>query len=145
MKADFSVRVNTGIKRIEVNDKGEYIEISLNNAKFFDEFGELVSWLSKKQEDLNALPEPAEDDAEGIAAIVCMRTGILKELAERLDRIFGAGACKKIFGDIIPDEVLVADFLEQITPFVEQLAKERNQKLNDKYNRNRGIINGGKV
>ena len=136
---DYSLRVNNNIKKIEVNDKGECIEISLNNAKFFDEFGELVNWLNEKQKDLDEMTEPAEDDIDGIAKVMSMRTSMLKELATRLDKMFGAGACKKIFGDIIPDEVLVADFLEQITPFIEQLARERNEKLTSKYNRNRGI------
>ena len=138
MRPDFSLRVNNNIKKIEVNDKGEYIEISLSNAKFFDEFADLISWISKKQEEIEQMPDP-EESIEGLAKITKIRAVFLKEMAEKLDRIFGEGACKKIFGDIVPDEILVADFIEQITPFVEMLAKERNEKLTNKYNRNRGV------
>lgn len=49
----------------------------------------------------------------------------------------GEGCCRKVFGNIVPDDLLIMDFLEQLTPAIEALGKERNKKLSTKYSRDR--------
>ena len=54
-----------------------------------------------------------------------------------IDNMFGENACKKVFGDIIPNPYLIADFLDQLTPIAEQYMDARQKKISERYSRNR--------
>ncbi len=41
-----SIRVDSGIKKIEVNDAGEYIEIPTGDASFFERFAAALQEFS---------------------------------------------------------------------------------------------------
>ena len=47
------LRVDNGLRKIGVNDKGDYLEISINDSSVFDRFADLMTWLQEKEKDLN--------------------------------------------------------------------------------------------
>ena len=142
-----SLRVNNGIKRIEVNDQGECIEISANDANFYDRFAEMLRWLNAEEDKISAFEKEqaekygSENTTDRLLDEIKRVTTLYKECAERIDMIFGKDTCRKVFGNIVPDEILIGDFLDQITPIISKLAQERGQRFQAKYNRNR---KGGK-
>ncbi len=142
-----SLRVNNGAKRIEVNDQGECIEISANDANFYDRFAEMLRWLNAEEDKISAFEKEqaekygSENTTDRLLDEIRRVTTLYKECAERIDMIFGKDTCRKVFGNIVPDEILIGDFLDQITPIISKLAQERGQRFQAKYNRNR---KGGK-
>lgn len=143
-----SLRIDNGLKKIEVNDNGEYIEFSVINSDFFRSFFELLRWFDEQEnrEDIKEMEEQGDkvvsDDGSKInydAAnkVLDIRDKMIKEACEKIDNIFGDNASRKIFGSILPDMYMIADFFEQITPLIEKYAKERNQSISKKYNKGR--------
>lgn len=145
------IRVDRGIEKIEVNDNGEYIEVTLNDPTFFERFGNFLKWLQNKQEELEkkekvAPVQPEEQteevDIDRIIELSKERIEICRESCKALDGLFGEGCCRKVFGDMLPDENCIADFIEQITPILQGMAKKRNEQIELRYNRNRKAAQG---
>lgn len=143
-----SLRIDNGLKKIEVNDAGEYIEFSVVDSGFFRAFFELLQWFDEQEarKEIKEMEEQGDkvvsDDGNKINydaanSVLDIREKISKEACEKIDNIFGAESSRKIFGSITPDMYMVADFFEQITPFIEKYAKERNQSINKKYSKSR--------
>lgn len=143
-----SLRIDNGIKKIEVNDEGEYIQFSITDSNFFRAFSDMIQWFDSQEQrqDIKEMEEQqekvvAEDGGninhEALNNVLAIREKISKECCEKIDVIFGMEASRKVFGGIIPDMFVIADFFEQITPFVERYAKERNQAIDKKYGKNR--------
>lgn len=143
-----SLRIDNGTKKIEVNDAGEYIEFSVVNNDFFRAFFDLLRWFDE-QENRKEIAEMEEqkdkvvsEDGEKInydAAnnVLDIRDKISKEACEKIDNIFGTEASRKIFGNVIPDMYMIADFFEKISPLIEKYQKERSQTIDKKYSKNR--------
>ena len=143
-----SLRIDNGLKRIEVNDAGEYIEFSVVDSGFFRAFFDLLQWFDEQEnrKEIKEMKEQGDkvvsDDENKINydaanSVLDIREKISKEACEKIDNIFGAEASRKIFGSIVPDMYMIADFFEKITPFMEKYAKERNQTINKKYSKSR--------
>ncbi len=139
-----SLRVSNGIKRIEVNDDGEYIEFSVTSGKFLDGFFTTLEWLESKevQDRIDRMDEESKliastDDNKGIKAIMELHTQICVEAMQKIDDIFGVNASKKIFCGTIPDIFAITDFFEKITPFIEKYAEERGKNISKKYSTRR--------
>lgn len=144
------LRINNGMKRIEVNDAGEYIEFSITDNGFFMKLAGLLQWLDGQQKEISGMLGQhggifAEDgdsvDFDALSGALDTRDGILKEACRRIDDAFGAESCRKIFGGTTPDFWAISDFLDQISPLIEKFAKERNAEidgmLDRKYSKNR--------
>ena len=143
-----SLRIDNGTKKIEVNDAGEYIEFSIVNNDFFRAFFDLLRWFDE-QENRKEIAEIEEqkdkvvsEDGEKInydAAnnVLDISDKISKEACEKIDNIFGEEASRKIFGNILPDMYMIADFFEKISPLIEKYQKERSQNIDKKYSKNR--------
>lgn len=143
-----SLRIDNGIKKIEVNDAGEYIEFSIVNNDFFRAFSDLLQWFDgqKNRKDIKDMKKQQEDvvsengdkiNYEVLNNVLEIREKISREACEKIDTIFGVNSSKKIFGGIVPDMFSIAEFFEKIAPFIEKYTKERNQTINKKYNKNR--------
>lgn len=143
-----SLRIDNGLKKIEVNDAGEYIEFSAVSNDFFRAFSDLLQWfdsqenrqeikdMEKQQE--NVVSENGEEiNYEALDNVLDIREKISKEACGKIDAIFGVDASRKVFGSIAPDMYMVAEFFEKIAPLIEKYAKERNQTISKKYNKNR--------
>lgn len=147
-----SLRVDKGIRRIEVNDDGECIEISLNDPTFFERFASFIGWLEKEQKEFmdwnDRFQESCqeltirEDDGEhlnirALEEYAGKKVELSRNICGRLDILFGENCCRKVFGNIQPDENSIADFIEQITPILQKLADERSQNIQLRYSRSR--------
>lgn len=143
-----SLRVDNGLKKIDVNDAGECIEFSVVDGRFFRAFFDLLQWFDEQEarKEIKEMKEQRDkvvsDDGNKINydaanSVLDIREKISKEACEKIDNIFGAEASRKIFGSIIPDMYMIAVFFEKITPFIEKYAKERNQSINKKYSKSR--------
>lgn len=126
-----SIRISSGTKKIEVNDNGEYIILPLGSDNFIRDFYKLMKYIQDETEKLkNEIKEDiTEDNINGIVTISNSVFGKVEEL-------FGAGTCKKVFGDIEPGLSLFMEFFDSLSPFVEEYQKAQNAKLN-KYDARR--------
>lgn len=141
-----SLRVDSGIKTIEVNDAGECISIPISDAAFYERFGDLVKNFDGKQAEIEQrakdLSEKHKDkpdnDADAIIDSIQLYSELCRYTCEEIDKLFGEGCCRKVFvGVQNPSVELIGDFFDKITPLLNQYAQERNQKINLMYSRNR--------
>ena len=136
-----SLRVDTGIKRIEVNDKGECIEFCVMDGSFFKGFSDLSKWL----EELKAKAHNGENlfDRDGNADISVLDVAVAEygkmgaPNQERIDKIFGADATRKVFCGCTPNIFTLSDFIEKISPFIKKYMRERQDSLSKKYSKGR--------
>lgn len=157
-------RVQEKLFTLYLNDKDEYIQINVNDAAVFDRFADFLSWIYKKSEEIQAEEKAFKEkygaiikgDEEGdidvntdaVVELFKLRSSAYRETEERIDMIFGTGTCKKYFRpmyeispDFVPDDECFFDFLEEITPVLNNLFADRRKRIELKYNRNR---KGGK-
>ena len=144
-----NIRVDNGVRRIGVNDDGEYIELSINDVQLTDKFAKLLQWFEQKSDEIDAAgkeltkkygTDASIEDENGINTdmvvdIAALRTSVYKECCERIDGVFGEDTCRKVFGKVLPDDVLLLEFFDQMAPVLEKLAAERGEKIKIKYQR----------
>ena len=140
------LRVDSGIKNIEVNDNGDYISVPIRDTVFYQKFADIIKKFDNKQGDIDRryaeLEEKhkgkSDDDIDALSDSIDLYSALCKEICDDLDGLFGEGCCRKVFVGIQnPGVDLIGDFLDQITPLLNQYIEEQNQKINFKYNRNR--------
>ena len=90
------------IYRLEVNDKGEYIEFDLADVNLPSRILEASDRLSKidgefQQKALEA--EKIKDNVEKVRKQIELDKEYAKEMRKIFDSFLGEGACQKIFGD----------------------------------------------
>lgn len=131
------IRVNTGIKRIEVNDHGDFITLCLNDKDFIDRFFSMYENI-RKMADESAGKEAAirekygntSDSDEFLKEAFSLYAEVGQKMKSEVDALFGVGTCKKVFGDITPTFDLYLDFFEQLTPYLQEFAREKAQRMN---------------
>lgn len=143
------LRIDSGLKRVEVNDKGEFIEFSVTDNGFLRKLAGLLRWFGGQDEGIGELQKYQEDifagdggdmNFEALNKALDTRDRIIKEACGRIDDVFGAEACRKIFGGIMPDFWAISDFLGQISPLIEKFTRERTAVsggIAQKYSRDR--------
>lgn len=134
-----SIRVDTGAKRIEVNDEGEYITLNFADQSLPTRFFAMADDFQAKEPEYRARAEALDANTElteyeRMRATAQLNLEFHTYFKEQIDALFGANTCRKVFGDIVPGVELYGDFLTQITPYFEKYGKERAEKLQTKYN-----------
>ena len=124
-----SIRIDSGTKRIEVNDDGEVILLPLGDDGFTRDFYKMLDGLQKKAD---AMKVDENDIIGSMDRVAAMNAGLKAEV----DKLFGAGTCKKVFGDITPSIDLMTDFFFQLLPFFEEYANKRTSRMS-KYSAGR--------
>lgn len=143
--------------RLEVNDDGEYIMISADDATMFERFAagirhivELSDQTAGKIGEIEkqyAGRTGFDADMEKVAAISGINVEFSREAVRTVDSIFGEDTVKKVFRstynvipDFLPSVNLITEFFEQVTPHMEKLfnrklaAQEKASKAQmDKY------------
>lgn len=93
------LRVDNGLRKIGVNDKGDYLEISINDSSVFDRFADLMTWLQEKEKDLNQFQKDhageKADDPEVLGMYAAKRTETYQNAASVLTRSSGKAAAGK--------------------------------------------------
>lgn len=141
-----SLRVNNGIKNIEVNDNGDYISIPISDTAFYERFGTVMKNFEQKQAEIEQKAkelsekhkDKPHDDVDMIVDSVQLYSELCRYTCAELDKLFGEGCCRKVFVGIQnPGVELIGDFFEQITPLLNQYVQEQNKKIKLMYSRNR--------
>ena len=142
------LKINSGLKKIEVNDNGEYITVNLSDNTFFENFNNLMDWMDAKQvyidekekvlQEKYADQNPGEINIKIITETAALYKEVCDEASAKLDGMFGYGCMKKVYPDVeSPGFDLIIEFLDEVTPLLKKFAAERKQYINTKYNRNR--------
>lgn len=126
------IRVNSGIT-IKVNDNGDTITVNADNQCFVENFYGLYERLENLEKETKSDAVKNQGDRERLQFMI----GKTKEIMADMDSLFGENACRKIFGDIVPNTFLLVDFFDQLSPVVEKYADERRRKIDAKYNKRR--------
>lgn len=143
METEKMIRSEVDTLRLEVNDEGEYIMISADDATMFDRFAagirhivELSDGTAKKVEEIEKQYEGRtgfDADMEKVIAISRENVKFSQEAVKTVDSIFGEDAVKKVFRgaynhipNFLPSARLITEFFEQVTPYMEKLF---NRKL----------------
>lgn len=137
-----SIRVDTGVRKITVNDEGETISLNFTDQSFpvryfnmVDEFQSQQEIFQKEEDDLiKECEENQLSEYERMRKTAAFNLKIHEFFKERVEALFGADACRKVFGDIVPSVDMYMDFISQLAPYFEKYGKERQKKLMQKYN-----------
>lgn len=143
-----SIRLDSGVKKIEVNDFGEYITVNLSNNQFFDQFRLFVLWLDEAQKAIEEkaaqieqkyADEPQDEvNIHKVVDSMMLYKELSDEISSKLDGFFGTGCLRKVFPDVeSPGMDLIYDFLDAVTPYLQKYAQEHGAKFDARYNRSR--------
>lgn len=153
---------NDNLVKVYVNEADDYIILDRSDTTFTQRFAQFIEWMENKQKELEVKGKELDEkyagkpivsngedgevhvDTEQFMVLANMRVELFKECVERIDSIFGKDTIRKYFRqayehipDYVPDDTAISDFLEEITPVLEEIFKEKMKKMDSKYNRNR--------
>ena len=128
------LRVDNGVRTIEVNDAGEYLEIHLGDLAFLERFSGLFRWAQEeekkyKEKEAEVIERHGGKLDPGSTEYFCEYVPIYMEACEKicakLDEVFGEGCCRKVFPGVErPDVLLLTEFMDQIVPLISDMLKE---------------------
>lgn len=150
------------LQKVYVNEYDDFILINPGDHSFFSKFAEFLSWIDEEGAELNRIAEEAgkkyqgremisededgntEIDTEQFLELAEVRLSACKKCNDRVDALFGQDTLKKYFRvsyevnpDFVPDLDCIFDFIEEITPALEQIYNQRADRISKKYNKNR--------
>ena len=138
------LRISTGIelKKLEINEYGDFISVATGKANQaqFDKFVsmckkvvESANKCSEEESLINSKYEGKEDSIlDRITELSNLERSFTKEANEQIDSVFGEDTMRKYlrkFYEAIPDFApsmsCFIDFIDQITPVMEQLFDQK--------------------
>lgn len=137
-----SIRVSHDIKKIQVNDNGDYIEINFSDQSFASRFFEMENQLNSAYDEVQNKCKEIESRSQGqdqydfIKELTIITTELHESHKKKIDELFGEDTCRKVFGDILPDELMYIQFFELLAPIFSKFAAQKEQKIN-KYSAER--------
>ena len=149
-----SIQIDTGVKRIMVNDDpARVIEFNPSDLIFVEKFYGLISEFEVKMTEYQKQAEQNEKittlGADGFPINMAERLRLLHEACDficgRIDYVFGENTSAKVFDGARTLEMF-SQFLDGISPFI---SKTRSEKVNKYTNpesakRNKRSIKGNK-
>lgn len=135
------IRIARNVKRIEVNDDGEFIELDFDDLnlpyryyamlkRFEKDRAEFSRELSEKLKGKNA--------AESAEELVEAERRLNIHFRDAIDEVFGEGTCRKVYGDILPSVEMHLQFFDALRPYFEEEAQRRQQKMSRYSAKRRG-------
>lgn len=136
-----------GIKRIQVNDNGDYIEIDLMDIelpiKVMATHNELIRQNNIYKNRCKAVEKQYKDNENlKLTNIIQAEKDYSKKCREVLDNLLGENACLKIFGET-NRYGMFDDYFEQLYPILESLVidvEKIKEKLASKYKIDKDVI-----
>lgn len=128
------IRVSTSVKKIEVNDNGDCIELNFSDSTLQERFFCMLRGITTRANEAERKAEEIEKELGDNKFSIAEKQSVLyRQLNEgimnEVDDMFGADTCKHVFGDIVPSTEFFFDFFGQLMPFFEEYSKERDAKL----------------
>ena len=136
-----------GIKRIQVNEQGDYIELDLMDIelplKVDNTRKELIRQNNIYRNRCKAIEKQYKDNQELLVTNLSKaQIDYSNKCREVLDKLLGENACKKIFGDT-NRYGMFDDYFEQLGEIFNKLEIDIDaikEKLINKYKRNKDVI-----
>lgn len=136
---------STSLAKIELNEKGEYIAVSVDSQALFDKFAagfkhiaDMAEELPKKLSEIEKKYDGKTDFNELMNKTIETSKASVKfseEAIDVIDGIFGKDTVKKYFRniydevpDFLPDADCIIEFFENITIPMEQLFNRKIEK-----------------
>lgn len=141
------IKLSSGIKKIAIKDEDgdliTVITVDTANADTAKKFAGVIDKLNNISE--NCEKEASEwrknhkDDMDDINVDAALemnsiRVKYLKQITESINGLFGEDAMKQIYGDIVPDELAIVEFVEQVIPVMNKLFNKRFAQVQNRYN-----------
>lgn len=122
------IRISRGIE-INVNEAGDTICIPVDDMNFIDNYNNVLDTFDRIDKEIKE-KEGTLAPKEELRFIIEKTRGVM----DGINNLFmDEQCCKKVFGNIVPSPYLLADFFEQLCPYIEKYADERQKKIMDKY------------
>lgn len=133
------IRITRNIKRIEVNDNGEFITLDFDDLNLpYRYYGMLKRLEKDRVKFAQELQEKLRDKTgmDSAEELVNAERDLNIYFRDAIDEVFGEGTCRKVYGDILPSIDMHLQFFDAIRPYFEEEAQRRRQKMN-KYSAKR--------
>lgn len=133
------IRITRNIKRIEVNDNGEFITLDFDDLNLpYRYYGMLKRLEKDRVKFAQELQEKLRDKTgmDSAEELVNAERDLNIYFRDAVDEVFGEGTCRKVYGDILPSIDMHLQFFDAIRPYFEEEAQRRRQKMN-KYSAKR--------
>lgn len=133
------IRLQRNIKRIEVNDNGEFITLDFDDLNLPYRYYGMIRRFEKDRAEFAAkLSEKFKDSSPDLISdeLINAERELNIYLRDAVDEVFGEGTCRKVYGDILPSVKMHLQFFDALRPYFEEEAKRRQQKMN-KYSARR--------
>ena len=146
------IKLSTGIKKIAIKDEeGEVVtvlSVNVADAGTADKFARIINELNgiygrceeeadQWKKDHEAVAVTEENKIPLILEVNRIRVKYLNQIINSIDELFGEGTIKKIYGEIVPDENALMEFIEQIIPVMSSLFNKRFEQTKKRYNSGR--------
>lgn len=127
-----SIRIETGVKRILINDGPEFLEFNPADLAFAERFysliGEFENKMAEYQKRSEVIDANKEVDAHDIPVNLGDRLTLMRDacefIRERIDHLFGADTSQKVFGDALGLDMFT-QFFQGITPFIQSARADK--------------------
>ena len=143
--------LDSGVRKIAIkNEDGEVVtvlSINVADADTADRFGKILDNLQQisdncqKEADKWRKANPQEEaDTEDVAKILeinRIRVKYLNQIMNEIDGLFGESTVRNVYGDIVPDEAALIDFVEKVIPVMNKLFGKRYEMTRKRYNSGR--------
>ena len=143
--------LDSGVRKIAIkNEDGEVVtvlNINVADADTADRFGKILDNLQQISENCqkeadewrkaNPQEETDTEDVTKILEINRIRVKYLNQIMDEIDGLFGESTVRNVYGDIVPDEVALIDFVEKVIPVMNKLFGKRYEMTRKRYNSGR--------
>mgnify|MGYP004506278721 CR=1 FL=1 len=148
------IRLDSGVKKIAIKDEDDEViavlRINVADAEVIEKFAKVIDDLNNISARCDAEAKKMHPAAEEVAEsddvmaqipkaveINQIRVKYIKEIMDTLDSLFGQDTMHSIYGDTVPDEMALVDFIESIVPVMNKLFGKRLELSRKKYNTRR--------
>ena len=128
-----SIRINTGIVRLMIDDDPErVIAFNPEDVAFAEAFFNLYDDINRKQAELEAhakeIAENGKTDEVGMPINAGDHIALLRDLIQYMrdgiDDVFGPGTSQTAFGNVYSLNSLIS-FIEGVTPYIEKARENK--------------------
>lgn len=133
------IRLQRNIKRIEVNDNGDVLELNFDDLNLpYKFYGMVKKFEEDRQKFTEELAEKFKDglDDKNMEALIEAERKLNVYMRDAIDEVFGEGTCRKVYGDILPSWEMHMQLFDELHPYFDEEAKRRQQRMN-KYSARR--------
>lgn len=143
--------LDSGVRKIAIkNEDGGVVtvlNINVADADTADRFGKILDNLQQISENCqkeadewrkaNPQEEADTEDVTKILEINRIRVKYLNQIMDEIDGLFGESTVRNVYGDIVPDEVALIDFVEKVIPVMNKLFGKRYEMTRKRYSSGR--------